>query len=166
MFNRNIHRRKLQRGFTLAEVALAMIVFLMMTLMFAAVFPIAIRASHYSNNNAQAALLAQHKIDQLRSAGIGNLNYASLQHLGVVDQSTTETGPTYSFATADNLNSFFPSPATGQISIVDYSTISEVSPAPPAGTVYVATITISWPETGSIYGSYSTSAMIVSMVHQ
>ncbi len=69
-------RRFRQRhGFTIAEVMLSLTVFTMMTLMFAAVFPMAVRGSMYSSNYAQATMLAQHKMDQLRSAGYDKLNF-------------------------------------------------------------------------------------------
>jgi len=155
-----------RRGFTLAEVALALIIFLMMTLMFAAVFPIAIRAAHYSNNYAQAALLAQHKLDQLRSAGFDKLDCTDLVNLGVVDQNSQACGPSYTFTGVDNLDSFFPSGTAGVISITDYSTLSNVKNPPPAGTVFVVTVTLTWPGSGTVSGSYTTSAMIVSMIHR
>jgi len=166
--DRKTNRRKNQQGFSLAEVVFALIIFLMMTMVFAAVFPIIIRSAHYSNDYAQASLLAQHKIDQLRSAGIDNLNYTALVGLGVIDQNVEATGPSYTFTGVDNLDSFFPnSPETnGTITLVDYSTLSNVHNPPPAGNVYMATVTITWPEAGTIVGSYTTSAMIVSMVHQ
>jgi len=159
------NKRNNGRGFTLAEVVLALMVFLMMTLMFAAVFPIAIRAAHYSNDYAQAALLAQHKVDQLRSAGIDKLNFSDLTGLGIVDQNPDATGPSYTFTGVDNLDSFFPNGTTGVISVTDYSTLSHVSNPPPAGTVYVVTVTLTWPGSGTVSGSYSTSAMMISMVH-
>jgi Tfp pilus assembly protein PilV len=160
------NRRRHQRAFTLAEVMLALIVFLMMTLMFAAVFPIAVRAAHYSNDYAQAALLAQHKLDQLRSAGFDKLDYADLAGLGIVDQVPNFSGSSYTFTGVDNLDSFFPSGSSGTIVIADYSSLSNVGSPPPGGNVYVATVTISWPGTGSVSGSYTSSTMIVSMVHR
>ena len=62
-----------------------MTVFMMMTLVFAAVFPVALRGAQFSNNYAQAALLAQHKIDQLRAAGFSKMDYTDLNNLGIVD---------------------------------------------------------------------------------
>jgi type II secretory pathway pseudopilin PulG len=167
--DQKICRRKKQHGFTLAEVTLALIVFLMMTLTFAAVFPVAIRAAHYSNDYAQAALIAQHKVDQLRSAGISNLNYAGLSSLGVVDQNPSATGPSYTFDTVDNLASFFPknpNGAIGTITIKDYNSLANVTNPPPATEVYICTVTLTWPTVGTTMGSYTTSAMIVSMIHQ
>ena len=71
---------------------MALVVFTMMTLMFAAVFPMAVRGAQYSSNYAQAAMLAQHKMDQLRSAGFDKLftdgngtALIKLQSLGIVD---------------------------------------------------------------------------------
>ncbi len=61
--------RRRRRGFTLAEVVLAMTVFTMMILMFAAVFPMAVRGAQYSSNYAQGAMLAQHKMDSFARPG-------------------------------------------------------------------------------------------------
>ncbi len=157
------NRRTSQRAFTLAEVALALVVFVMMTIMFAATFPIANRSAHYSNEYAQAALLAQHKLDQLHSAGFTNLNYAYLTGAGIVDTNSTASGPPYTFTGVDNLGSFFPNGTTGVIAITDYSTLANVTTKPPAGTVSVVTVTLTWPGAGTKSGSYSTSAI---MVHQ
>jgi len=159
-------RSRARCAFTLLEVVLAMTIFMMMTLVFAAVFPITVQAAHYSNNYTQAALLAQHKIDQLRSAGINNLNYTNLNGLGIVDTNASATGPTYTFTSVDNLTSFFPAGTTGTIKISDYSTLSNVTNPPPTGNVYIATVTLTWPGLGSTTGSYTTSGMIVSMVHE
>ena len=62
-----MRRNNLRRGFTMAEVMMALAVFTMMTLMFAAVFPMAVRGAQYSSNYAQGSMLAQHKMDQIRS---------------------------------------------------------------------------------------------------
>jgi prepilin-type N-terminal cleavage/methylation domain-containing protein len=167
-----INKRKNQRGFTLAEVALSLIVFAMMSLVFSAVFPIAIKSAHYSNYYSQAALIAQHKIDQMRSAGFGKLDCTDLVSLGIVDNVTNECGPSYSFAQADNLSGsngqagFFPAGTTGTISIVDYSTLPNVSNPPPAGNVYIVTVNVTWPGSSTMQGSYSTSAMIIEMTHE
>jgi Tfp pilus assembly protein PilV len=167
MLSRNRRRnRRSQQGFTLAEVVLALIVFLMMTLMFAAVFPIAVRSAHYSNYYAQAALLAQHKLDEVRSAGVSKLDYTDLMNLGIVDQNANASGPTYTFTNADSLDSFFPAGAQGTMTISDYSTLSNVPYPPPTGNVYIVTVTLSWTGAGTTQGSYTTSAMIVAMIHR
>ena len=82
-----------QRGFTIMEVVLAMTVFLMMVLMFAAAFPLTVRAAQFSSNYAQATQLAQHKIDQLRAAGYGSLNGAALAGTGIINSATPVANP-------------------------------------------------------------------------
>lgn len=153
--------RRAISGFTLIEVTIAMMIFLMMVLMFAAVFPLAVRGSLFSNNYAQAVSLCQHKMDQLRQEGFNNLSNPSsvLVHDSVIDTPGTQpsTGYSYSFTSCDNLTSFYPSGATGTI---------QIAPAPITGggtlsTVYAVTVTITW-NTGTGSGSsYSLNAMIV-----
>ena len=154
-------RRDRQGGFTLIEVALALVIFVMMALLFAAVFPVAVRGAQQSNNYDQAALLAQHKIDQLRAAGFGNLDSTDLVRLGIVDSAPT-TSP-YSFTATDDLlggsggNGYFPPGTTGTITIGPYGGTG--------GSVDAVTITISWPSGATPHGSYSASTMIISMLH-
>lgn len=171
-------RRVQTSGFTLIEVTMALVVLLMMTLMFAAVFPIAVRGSKMSDNYAQAAQIAQHKIDQLRAAGFSSLNYTSLNGAGIVD--TTASPPaslpaTYHFESSDNLvnngsnNGYYPPGSTGTVTIQDYYTYAVskgiTSGIPPAGAVDYITVTITWTGGGVQGGTYSASAMVIQMKH-
>ena len=156
-------RRRAQRGFTIAEVALAMIIFAMMTLMFAAVFPMAVRGAQYSSNYAQAATLAQHKLDQLRSAGYSRLftptGDNSLASLNIIN--TVNTDGSYDFTTVDSLvnngssKGYFPPGSTGTITVSDYTTNGA-----PSGTLAYITVKFVWTNTGTANSSYSASTII------
>ncbi len=159
----------------MVEVTLALIIFVMMVLLFAAVFPISIRAAHFSNYYAEATMIAQHKIDQLRYAGFSKIaSRANLSSLEIADSGLTAAAPPYtaSFTTVDNLTmangvqGFFPAGSTGTITVTDYSTAAGVSNPPPAGTVYRVTVTITWTALGHAGSTYSASAFIVQMPHQ
>jgi type II secretory pathway pseudopilin PulG len=165
-------RRKLERGFTIMEVTLALMIFAMMTILFAAVFPMTIRGAQYSSNYSQAAMVAQHKMDQLRSAGYSSLDLSHLSNLSVVDSpqpngypTQAVGGSTYSFTTADGLVSngvtqgFFPAGSQGTVTIADYSALHPASGIP-ANTMYYVTVTVAWVGGGVSNGSYSTSAII------
>ena len=152
------HRR---RGFTLVEVMMSMMVFTMMILIFAAVFPFALRTAEFSNNYSQAALLAQHKIDELQTAGYSRLDYTSLNGLGIIDASPN-TSP-YSFTTVDNLagggnnHGYFPVGSTGTVTIVDYHTLNS---SVPAGKMDYVTINITWTSYTGNVGTYSASSIL------
>jgi hypothetical protein len=118
--NRSHQRRRgTARGFTIIEVMLALFIFLMMTLMFAAVVPTAARSARYAGAYAYASVICQRKIDQLTEAGWDKLDQADLQTLGIIDSSspTTDGNATiYSFSdnnssgnatNPDNINQFF-----------------------------------------------------------
>ena len=171
MTQRSAGRRR-QAGFTITEVALALIIFGMMTLVFAAVFPMTIRGAQYSSNYSQAAMIAQHKMDQLRSAGFTGLDQTHLKNLSVID--TTQAsgyprsvtgGKTYSFTTADNLVSsgttqgYFPVGSQGLVTVADYAALHSGSGVP-SGTLMYVTVRVQWSGGGVSNGSYSTSAMI------
>jgi len=165
-------RRHTGRGFTLMEVTLALIVFLMMTLMFAAAFPMALRAAKFSNNYTQAAQIGQHKIDQMRAAGVNNLTYAGLSNQGIIDASPM-TSP-YSFTTVDALanngtnHGYFPTGSTGTITVQDYhdfQAASGVTPTVPEGVMDYVTVTITWTGGGVSTGNYHVSAIIIKMRH-
>ena len=157
--NTLIQRRR--RGFTIMEVVLAMTVFLMMVLMFAAAFPLTVRAAQFSSNYAQATQLAQHKIDQLRAAGYGSLNGAALVGTGIIDSAATVANPagsptgskSYSFTAADNLTAYFPAGSTGTVTI---------SPDANSGssTVLDVTVLLTWTAGNVSSGNYSASAVI------
>ena len=165
----SLNRRR-QRGFTLLEVALSLIIFTMMTLMFGAVLPMAVRGASHGNNYSQAAALAQRKVDQLRSAGYSRLfdnsagtAYTQLSNQNIVDAQNGQSGASggsYDFTALDHLTGnggFFPPGSTGTITVAPYT-------AQTAGFVALVTVTITW--TGTVPGSYTVSTLIVSMLHQ
>ncbi len=171
--------RRQQRGFTLMEVALSLIIFTLMTLMFGAVLPIALRGASHGNNYTQAAALAQRKVDQLRVAGYGRLfdgtaagsptAYTQLSNQNVVDAQIGNSGPgggSYDFTAVDHLTGaggFFPPGSTGTIAVAPYTPPASATPMLP-GLVAQVTVTITW--TGNVPGSYTVSALIISMLHQ
>lgn len=154
-------RRSRTKGFTIVECIFSMIIFMMMILVFAAVFPFAVRTAQFSNNYAQASLIAQRKIDQLLAAGHDKLDYTDLSGLGIID--TTATSSPYSFTTVDNLvggngsTGYFMPGSTGAVTIVDYHTVNS---SVTAGQMDYVTVTLKWnTEMGSI-GTYSASAIL------
>ena len=161
---RLLKRRKAQRGFTIAEIALSLIVFAMMAMMFGAVFPMAVRGAQYGSNYAQATLVAQHKMDQLRSAGYNKLVLPdTLKNLNIIDSTTANIGGSYNFTAADNLTStgtvqgYFPAGSTGKILITDYhATDNNV----PAGTIALVKVSVAWAGGGVSSGSYTLTTMI------
>ncbi len=169
---KRLRRRAPGRGFTLIEVSLALIVFLMMTLMFAAVFPTALRAAKFSNNYSQAAQIAQHKIDQMRAAGVSNLTAAGLQNQGITDSTANPPSGlpfTASFTSVDaiandgnNNHGYFPVGSTGTITVQDYHAINA---AIPAGQMDYATVLLNWTNGSAAASRYQVSAIIIKMKH-
>jgi len=151
----------LRRGFTMSEVILALIIFMGMMLMYGAVMPTALHSSQMANDYMQAHLVAQQKIEQIRGAGYSNLSLSSMQGLNIVD-ATQPTGypisnpsgfatgaASYSFTTADSLSSYFPSGATGILTIAPDLNA-------PTGTCDDIYVTISW-RVGGRASSYFTA---------
>lgn len=149
------------KGFTLIEVTVAMMIFLAMVLMFAAVFPLAVRTALFSNNYAQAVALCQHKMDQLRQEGFTNLSDTGnvLSSDSVIDATTPPTAYPYSytFTTCDNLASYYPSGATGTITINQATNTAGSAMT----TVDTVAITIQWTTGSKGTSSYTLNAMIV-----
>jgi prepilin-type N-terminal cleavage/methylation domain-containing protein len=154
-------KRRARYGFTLIEVTMSMIIFLMMIMMFAAVFPFAVRTAQFSNNYAQAALLAQHKIDELHAAGYARMDYNDLSNLGIID-SAPVVSP-YSFTGVDGLvgngttQGFFPTGSTGVIKVVDYNAVNA---AAPVGQMDYVTVSLTWTTSYGKPGSYSASVVM------
>ena len=159
--HRNAPTSRRQRGFTIMEVVLAMTVFLMMVLMFAAAFPLTVRAAQFSSNYAQATQIAQHKMDQLRAVGYGSLNGAALAGTGIIDSATAVANPTgspsgstsYSFTASDNLTAYFAAGSGGTVTISP-DTNSGSSP------VLDVTVLVSWTGGSVSSGNYSVTAVI------
>ena len=174
MLTQRIIRRQ-AAGFTITEVALALVIFTLMVVLFAAVFPMTVRGAQYGNNYTQAAMLAQHKMDQLRSAGYARLDLNDLTNLAVIDSpqpsgypATVSGGKTYSFTTADALvnngaaQGYFPPGSQGTITIADYAALHPSSGIA-ANTMTYVTVTMKWTGGGVSNGSYSTSAIIANI---
>jgi len=173
---RRQRRPSINAGFTIAEVALSMIIFVMMTLMFAAVFPMAVRGAHFSSNYAQAATISQHKLDQLRAAGYGRLFNPTgdngLASLSIIDSPQPTGYPitgggatTYSFTTADNLVSsgtsrgYFPGGSVGTVTIQDYNTFN-TGAGVAGGTLAYVTVKIAWSGASLAPSNYRVSTII------
>jgi Tfp pilus assembly protein PilV len=168
-------RRLSSSGFTITEVALALVIFAMMVVLFAAVFPMTVRGAQYGGNYTQAASIAQHKMDQLRSAGYARLDLSDLTNIAVIDATqpagypTAVTGgTTYSFTTADGLvnngvtQGYFPPGSKGTVTICDYAALHPSSGIAASTLAYV-TVTLTWTGGGVSNGSYSTSAIIANV---
>lgn len=167
--------RRQAAGFTITEVALALVIFTLMVVLFAAVFPMTVRGAQYGNNYTQASMIAQHKMDQLRSAGYARLNLRDLTNLAVIDAAQPSGYPasvgsrtTYSFTTADALvnsggtQGYFPPGSRGTVTISDYAALHPSSGIA-ANTMAYVTVTLAWTGGGISNGSYSTSAIIANI---
>jgi prepilin-type N-terminal cleavage/methylation domain-containing protein len=89
------------RGFTLIEVMLSLMVFVVLTLIFAAAVPVAHKTAKMSGQYSQALSLCQHKIDQLRAVGYGRIDYDELSDAGIIDDSPSY--PPFSFVGVDQV---------------------------------------------------------------
>ncbi len=169
-----IHHRR-ARGFTLIEVTLALIVFAMMTILFAAVFPMTIRGAQYSGNYTQAAMIAQHKMDQIRSAGFSSLDQGHLTKLSIIDSPQPAGYPspaggatTYSFTSAENLvtggttQGYFAPGSQGTLTVVDYAALHPSSGVP-AGSLTLVNVSVSWTGGATHNGNYQTSALLANV---
>ena len=141
----------------MAEVVMAMTVFMMMTLMFAAVVPIALKETQQSGNYNEAALLAQHKMDQLRTVNFDDLaNSTKLTSDGIIDSVNTNGSYDFSSTSSDNLAAYFPTGTTGTITVATDTTAGTMS-----GGVYNVTITIAWPSSATSAGSFTIEDKII-----
>lgn len=162
LFNTPCLRRR-QRGFTLIEVSLSLVIFAMMTLMFAAVFPMAVRGAQYSSRYAQAAALGQHKMDQLRTAGYSRLfnptGQNGLSSLNVIN--SVNPDGSYDFTQADSLvndgvtHGPLPPGSRGTVTVANYT-----QGGVPGGTVALVTVSLTWTGGGVADGSYKAVALI------
>lgn len=163
--------RPRRAGFTLIELTISLFVFGMMILLFGATFPIATRAGKSGGNYAQAALLAQHKIDQLRQAKLANLSAPKLIATGVADASpapvvNADGSVTCSFTNVDNLvdnganKGFFPSSSTGVLTIGQRALPGAGGSAPLLSQATMVTVTIRWQGGSQSSGAFSTHTII------
>ena len=162
-----------QRAFTMVEVMFMLMMFTMMTMVFAAIIPTMARASGQSNLYTTVSSIAQSKVTQLQEAGYFNIDSVHLGSTGrnVIDTETTPSLPsntdgqgvaTFTFTNKEALWKYLPGGmlSNGQIntdsSQAPYGTI-KIEPAPnmlyiedastsnaPVAAMIKATITISW----------------------
>jgi len=104
------------RGFTLVEVMVSLMLFAVITLIFAACVPSGRKASEMNGQYSQAISLCQHKIDQLRAVGYGRINYTELSDAGIIDDSPSSLP--FSFVAVDQVANYLPRP-TATLSIQD-----------------------------------------------
>jgi Tfp pilus assembly protein PilV len=166
-------------GFTIIEVTLALFIFLMMTLMFAAVVPTAARNAQYANTYAYAASICQRKLDQLTEAGWDKLDQADLQNLGIIDNTPATTdGAAVIFTftnnttssnanNPDNLDQLFSGGTNsstrpvGTIRIEPWATTTIAgTPTPVLSKV---TVTISWRDGRGVPQSFSIITLMTKM---
>lgn len=182
--NPNFSRLKPRRaGFSLIETMIAVFVFGMMITLFAALVPIASQGGRSGNSYAQASLLAQHKIDQVRQGGFNKLTGGQMVSMGVIDANAdgtpmTATVPTglpagtvsYSFTGVDTLvdnganKGYFPSGSLGVLSLSP-ALVGQGGRAPSAAQAVQVTITLSWPSgvraaAGANGSTYSTHTIL------
>lgn len=169
-------RRSGQRGgFTLIETMIAVFVLFMMALLFSALIPVAARGGRQGNGYAQAALLAQHKIDQLRQGGFTKMNATQLVNMKIIDSDTSgnpvpAAAPaglpagtvSYSFADVDNLaddalnQGYFAAGAQGVLSLSP-ALSGQGGSAPTAAQAAQVTVTITWANGGQSAGTPNAS---------
>lgn len=159
-----------------------------MALMFGAVFPMTVRGAEFSGNYAQASLLAQHKLDQMRSEtynGIAPGSAAQLKADKVIDADAPLPAAlpyVASFASADALSAgpdastpgFFPAGTVGWIVVSDYGSSAPVTlpdgvPFTPAngaaahfdvGNARLVTVIIKWPGVSGTAGQYVATCLV------
>jgi Tfp pilus assembly protein PilV len=152
---------------SLLEVLFSMTIFGCVLIMFAATLPSTFRGSGKSANYLQAALLARHKIEQLRQSGYNHLNGSDLYALGIVDSATAGSDGSYSFSTVDHLVTsgsaigYFGSAsnATGKI-FIGQALSSQGSSAPATRWAEQVTVTIAWSGGGTVAGSFTTHTIL------
>ncbi|MGQ9455230.1 MAG: type IV pilus modification PilV family protein [Armatimonadota bacterium] len=99
-----------QRGFTFAEVMLALGLLVVLTIIFATSVPLAHRTAKLNGQYSQAISLCQHKIDQLRVVGYGRINYTELSDAAIIDDAPDS--PPFSFTEVDDVEQYLPDPIT------------------------------------------------------
>lgn len=124
---------KCKRGFTLIEVMISLMVFVVLTCIFAACIPVAKKASRMNGQYSQAISLCQHKIDQLRAVGYGRLTYDGLSDIYIDDSPTSLP---YSFAGIDDVGNYLIQP-TATLNIIKGTDEAKV------------TVTITWKSSSS-----------------
>lgn len=108
--NANVYKSK-KNGFTLIEVAISLLVFSIVVIIFASSVVMAKKAAHMNAQYAQALSICQHKIDQLRAVGFGRLNYQELNDAEIVDDSPSDLSG-LSFTGQDRVADYLPQPTS------------------------------------------------------
>jgi prepilin-type N-terminal cleavage/methylation domain-containing protein len=158
-------KNKTRRGFTLVELTISLFVFGMMIMLFGATFPVATRAGHVGANYAQASLLAQQKVDQMRDLGFAGMNGSSLLGRSIIDSSTKNADGSYSFTIVDDLVDngtavgYFPAGSTGKLWIGQALTSAGAN-APSLAQAVQVTVTIAWQGGNQSSGSFTTHSII------
>ena len=141
---------KNKRGFTLLETMIALMLFLLLTLVFAAGIPLAKRSSNTNGQYSIALSLCQHKIDQMRASGYGDIGILDrLKERKICDSTTTNVNQfTFTKLIQSEIDSLSNSAQTKGRNLID-----------PTGTVIVLTnsnaaymekkviVTVSWKNT-------------------
>ncbi len=163
-------------GFTLVEMMIAVFVFWMMIALFGAILPIAGQGSRSGSSYAQAALLAQHKIDQVRQGGFNKMNPGQMVNMNIIDANADRTPKTaavpaglpagtvsYSFTGADNLvdnganKGYFAAGAQGILSLSP-ALGGQGGNAPATTQALQVTVTLTWPSSVRAAGASNISA--------
>ena len=135
----------------------ALIIVTMMVLMFGAVAPVLMRETQQGSNYTEAALIAQAKMNQLRTTSFDNLgSSAALISSGIIDAVNSNGSYDFSTNSTDNLAAYFPNGTTGTITCTADTTTGSMSSG-----VYNVTVTISWPISGSSPGSFTLENKII-----
>lgn len=100
-----------KKGFTLLEVAASLLAFSIVVVIFASSIVMAYKTAHINGQYTQAISLCQHKIDQLRSMGLGKLTYDELSGAAEVIDPTPTDPSCYSFTGVDDVASYLPGSA-------------------------------------------------------
>lgn len=169
------HRNKRRQGFTLVEITIAFLIFTLMTLACAAVFPVALQAGHAGSSYAQAALIAQHKVDQCRQQGYSSIYagsgavVAKLSSLGIVDAGSGHTGQagypvgsvSYAFTVTDDFATSNLPPGTTGTLIVGPPNTGAAPAWTPVGPIVQVTVVIAWPAGTQAAGGFTTHTLVV-----
>lgn len=137
-----VHR---QRGFSWIEVLVSVFIIGTAAVVVGEVFPMATKSQTMVNNEQQAGILIQHKIDQMRAIGYGRLTLTEMNDAGIVDSSMS--GSNFTFTTTDSLSTVFPSGA-GTITVSDFSSV-----------IKQVTVSITWGGTARRQGNGSISVI-------
>jgi len=154
------------------ESVLALALFGIVILIFGATFPAMMKGSGASASYAQAVLLAQHKIDQLRQLGFAQLQDATvLKTMGIID-STLNADGSYSFTQVDGLSDtsggakgYFGMTSsgtpngTGKI-VISQALTGQGANAPSTLKALQVTVTVAWTGSGQHDGSCTLHTVI------